>query len=253
MIELDPADAVTAHALSVTRAELSPSGADKARLRAALGLPPALPAAGAATDDATADRATACAAAAPALRPAQLASRWWAGALGALLFGSGVATGWLLRPALRPALAPLPAPAVVAPLGTPVAAPAALAARAEASAGAETTAEALPEVARAEQLEPDPARREAPHRPRRAPAVHAAAAPLSAELALLRRVERALRNDDPALALALLSELDARFPQTRLAEERLAARSMAECKQEGPRAAPRARAFLREHPASEPN
>ena len=70
------------------------------------------------------------------------------------------------------------------------------------------------------------------------------------ELALLRRVERALRNADPALALALLGELDERFPDTRLVEERQAARLLAGCRLQDPNAIARAHAFLHDNPAS---
>ena len=79
MIDLDPADAATAHALSVTRAELSPSAADKARLRAALGLPPATPPSrGAAAHEVPADGRVAT----PALRGTPHATRWWGGGQG---------------------------------------------------------------------------------------------------------------------------------------------------------------------------
>jgi hypothetical protein len=104
--------------------------------------------------------------------------------------------------------------------------------------------------------EPPLAAKEAPSEPRRGPPVraraHKAAAPnpLNDELALLRRVERALRNADPALALALLGELDERFPNSRLVEERQAAKLMADCRLESPEASERARSFLNEHPAS---
>jgi hypothetical protein len=74
--------------------------------------------------------------------------------------------------------------------------------------------------------------------------------PLNDELALLRRVERALRNNEPALAVALLGELDQRFPASRLVEERLAARRIAECRLGEPGAMTRAQAFLHEHSTS---
>jgi hypothetical protein len=97
----------------------------------------------------------------------------------------------------------------------------------------------------------------APSKPKRAApprlrATHERAAPnlLNDELALLRRVERALRNADPALALALLGELDERFPESRLVEEREAARLMANCRMQSPDAVGHARTFLHEHPAS---
>jgi len=49
------------------------------------------------------------------------------------------------------------------------------------------------------------------------------------EMALLQRVERALRNEDPALVSSLLNELDAQHPRGALSEERQAARVMARC------------------------
>lgn len=45
----------------------------------------------------------------------------------------------------------------------------------------------------------------------------------------MRRVERALRTEEPALALVLLAELEARFPDTGLTEERTAAAVLAHC------------------------
>ncbi|HTV24642.1 MAG TPA: hypothetical protein VMG12_38385, partial [Polyangiaceae bacterium] len=77
-----------------------------------------------------------------------------------------------------------------------------------------------------------------------------AASSIDDELALLRRVERALRNNDPALARALLGELDERFPDSRLGEERAAARRIADCRSGEPDAVARARDFVREHGAS---
>jgi len=70
------------------------------------------------------------------------------------------------------------------------------------------------------------------------------------ELALLRRVERALRSAEPALALALLAELDERFPNSSLGEERRASNALAHCQLGDPGAAERAASFLREHGSS---
>jgi hypothetical protein len=234
MIDLDPADAATAQALAATRAELSPTSADKARLRAALRLPPAPP------------RAQPREATGPMARLAGLQASGQLGmALGALLFAAGVVTGWQLRPVARTTERIATAPFAAAPvIAAPAAAPA-LVPVAPAGAGKDTADDAATPAAAA------PGERSKP-RPRHSPATrtHDTLEPLDAELALLRRVERALRNDDPALALALLAELDQRFPQTRLAEERLAARTMAECRQHAPGAVLHAQAFLRERPAS---
>jgi hypothetical protein len=70
------------------------------------------------------------------------------------------------------------------------------------------------------------------------------------ELSLLRRVEKSLRANDPALALALLGDLDERFPRTALGEERLAARVIAHCTVGDGGARLRAESFLRERPGS---
>ena len=66
------------------------------------------------------------------------------------------------------------------------------------------------------------------------PAHSAAPAPatpetLAEEVRALRGAERALREDHPGLALALLRELDRAVPNGRLAEERLAVRTIARC------------------------
>lgn len=52
---------------------------------------------------------------------------------------------------------------------------------------------------------------------------------LGDELAAVKLIERALRNDEPNVALELLDELDERMPQGALGEERLAASVMARC------------------------
>jgi hypothetical protein len=46
---------------------------------------------------------------------------------------------------------------------------------------------------------------------------------------MLRRVERALREQNPRFALALLGELDRAVPNGQLREERLAASTLARC------------------------
>lgn len=52
---------------------------------------------------------------------------------------------------------------------------------------------------------------------------------LEQEVRTLRRVERALREQNPRLALALLSDLEREVPQGQLREERSAAETMARC------------------------
>jgi hypothetical protein len=76
-----------------------------------------------------------------------------------------------------------------------------------------------------------------------APARHADRAPersnaqqprkdsFGAEVALLQRAERAIRQREPVLALALLAQLDREFPSSSLAQARAAARVLAECEE----------------------
>jgi hypothetical protein len=253
MNELDDRDSLDL-ALALTRSELSPSSADKARLRTALGLAANLIAPDAGGRDAAASPAARApgAAAVEAAVPARLtalaalrASGRLGASLAAALFVAGVATGWGLRsrsPANDTAHEGerTAAVAVAAEVTAPAAAPA-VAAVAAASAG---------ELVRAEPASPRPERAVHPRGHAAAVPARSTAQPLDAELALLRRVERALRNSDPALALALLGELDERYPRTRLAEERLAARTIADCRLDRPEASAHARAFLREHSAS---
>jgi hypothetical protein len=242
MTQLDRQDSdVTERALGQLRAELSPSSADKDRLRRVLGLGASSPAP--VGEEPAPQLATPVRLTQPGRlseRAAVLASGKLGASLAALLFGAGIAVGWSLQGA-TPAEAPAAPPsAAVAPLAAPtLPAPAALPA---AAPGDAPTARLPAEATRA----PRSARR-----PRAAlGATPQLERPLDAELALLRRVERALRNNDAALAVALLDELDNRFPQTRLAEERLAARRMAGCRLDTPDAVAQARAFLRERPAS---
>jgi outer membrane protein assembly factor BamD (BamD/ComL family) len=69
-------------------------------------------------------------------------------------------------------------------------------------------------------------------------------------MALLQRVERALRNEDPALVSSLLNELDTQHPRGVLSEERQAARVMAHCQAKEPSARLAAERFLRAMPNS---
>jgi hypothetical protein len=70
------------------------------------------------------------------------------------------------------------------------------------------------------------------------------------ELALMRRIERALRNDQPAIALALVAEAEARFPKSALDEERLAASVVAHCGLQDPGHTRRAEDFVQSRPRS---
>lgn len=245
---------LVSRSLARVRGELSPSGADKARLRAAIFVSPTLPMANAG-----------------AVAPAPL-SRWVAVrmtgklglAFGSLLLGGGVAIGfwWGNEPGARAPgdLPSLPASASsvpVEPSNVPVepssarasgSLPAAdrqdLAANpADPSAAAPAQIPKLQARAHAESA----ARAQTKSAESRKASVDLG---LEHELALLRRVERAIRANDPALALALLAELDAGFPDTRLAEERLAARCIAECRAGKPDAQRNARRFILEHGSS---
>ena len=73
---------------------------------------------------------------------------------------------------------------------------------------------------------------------------------LNTELILLQRAERAIRSGEPELALSLLHELDQQQPNTRLGEERNAARLMARCARGDTAAHAEAEQFLRERRAS---
>jgi hypothetical protein len=99
-----------------------------------------------------------------------------------------------------------------------------------------------------------PAATPQPHTTRRRAPVHRSPAAVQPnareELALLARAERALRRKDASLALALLAELEQRFPATALAEERTAARWMAHCLQHPPHSEKGIIQFLNEHPDS---
>lgn len=61
------------------------------------------------------------------------------------------------------------------------------------------------------------------------PPVMASTASLEQEVRALRAIERALRDDDPRLALALLQQLDRDVPQGKLVEERRATSAIARC------------------------
>jgi hypothetical protein len=74
----------------------------------------------------------------------------------------------------------------------------------------------------------------------------------AAELALLERAERAVRAKHPALALALIEELEQRHPRSPLQEERRSIELMAHCQAEGPGrdTAQRLESFVRRYPES---
>jgi hypothetical protein len=86
--------------------------------------------------------------------------------------------------------------------------------------------------------------------PRDGASFNVAAAPANDELALLRRADRAVRADNAALALALVGELDARYPGSSLLEERRAIELLAYCGVGATDASARAQRFLGAHPTS---
>jgi hypothetical protein len=256
------------HVVGLAARELSPSLEDKARHRAPLGLGPAAmghAASGLATRaEGTTQRAGRVASGWRALRASGVAG--WT--TGALLLGAGVALGFWLRGALPDAATGAPAvavtsvssvvspPAPAAPIApfTPPADASMSDGRAERAAErssdpVEATiagARAVPPRARARaKLErratgPAAAGDEKPFVPQ----------PFDEELALLQRVERAIRANEYSLALALLTELDERFATTRLEEERRAARLIAECRLDLPGSHQRGEHFLEERPNS---
>jgi hypothetical protein len=67
---------------------------------------------------------------------------------------------------------------------------------------------------------------------------------------LLQRAERAIRSNEPELALSFLDDIDRRYPKTRLVEERTAARLMARCVRAEPEARAQAEQFLTAQPMS---
>lgn len=267
MTELDPLEQM----LELARGTLAPSRDDDVRLRRALGLQPAsvLPP---------------VEPPASALRSHPLDARAWralrasgsAGVLvGTALMGFGFGAGlWLGRAGEPPVSPPMgQAPESSERVDTsaagatpPIFEPRSLASRDDIAPEPDTarhdttlhddsphddsphdgTAE-LPQPSAPSELMARRAARAPRHAPSRA---HVAASSAAEELALLRRVERALRAQNPALALALIAELDQRFPDTRLAEEREAAHVIAACGVGEGGARLRAERFLREQGGS---
>jgi len=228
-------DAV-ARTLSLARGALSPPPEEKARVRAALGPSPWRAGAAVALPEAPGP-AQSLAAPAPGVRLGARAGSLLAAAFIAAV-GASFVSGYRLgqeRAASAPGAAE-PAPALTQPPSRPPL----LEAAPERDLAASAALERAPQKA---------AEGRAPKR--RSPPVPPAPEPSPVdELALLRRVERALRGREPALALALLAELDERFPKSALGEERRASSAMAHCQLNDPGAAERAARFLREHGSS---
>jgi hypothetical protein len=230
--------------LQLALGELTPSAADKARHRAALGL------------------ATSTGAAAPAKTTrgwtALRASGGAGWTAGAVLLGAGMGLGFWLRQAVAPAQQDAAAPpptAALASASSPSTAPALP--DSAPSSGPELleggVADAVPTLAHASAARalpgPKPERR-ATSKAATSSSEPFVAQPFDEELALLQRVERALRANNPSLAMVLIGELDERFAETRLGEERDAARRIAECRLQLPGWRQRAERFLSERPGS---
>jgi hypothetical protein len=227
--------------LELARHELAPSEGDLARSRLALGLPSKPSTIVRIEHEPRPTRSWS------ALRASGTAGL----TAGALLLGAGFAAGYwsAQRTDTAPTRANSEARGEPAAPPSPVepAVPPAVATPAPDTAARATRAEPARLAAR------DPASRRR-HRPAEAGAQELTSAPATAalgdELALLRRVERALRAEDPALALALLSELEQRFPTTDLVEERAAANVLARCGTREPDWRLVAERFLQKRPTS---
>jgi hypothetical protein len=97
---------------------------------------------------------------------------------------------------------------------------------------------------------PTPPARATPGRARVTRVAAAPNDPVSDELQLLARAERAIRSGEALLALSFLDELDARFPRSAMLEERAAAHLLAGCALSNPGARRRAELFLSDRAAS---
>jgi hypothetical protein len=207
----------------------------------------------------------------------QVASRWRAlrasGVLGAgagaLLLGAGIALGYLIpRQPADAAPAPergAPAPAEARPLRASAPLSSAPVPPAAKGASASSSAAASPDRATPDSPAPVAPAPESPAAAPRARAHRAGPASITkddpnAELVLLERAERAVRSRNPALALALIAELEHSFPRSPLHEERRSIELMAHCQArdassgasadtKAETAARRAR-FLRQYPES---
>jgi hypothetical protein len=179
----------------------------------------------------------------------QTSSKLGTALVGAGLLGMGLLSGYLIRdardepapPALRtPSTLSAPAAALAPPPDVRVEPSAAPAPVLEAPAAGHVLRAAPPLQQRPKTAPPEA--------DLRGGALEAADP--NQELALLRRAERAVRNDDSALALALIGELEERHPRSSLLEERRAVELLAYCVAGASDARTRAQRFLREHPRS---
>jgi hypothetical protein len=232
MIELDSVD----HTLELARAELSPSGAAKARARAAIDI---------VQRPAAATGARALPAAAGFWQALRASGK--SGVLaGVILASLSFAAGYSLRtPEPRAEAGTV---ARIEPQGLALPSPPHVAVEPLPTNPMPDTLPVLEDTRRGPPVAP--AARAPRQSRKRAEPVPARPPALGDELALLRRVQRALRASDPSLALAVLDELDERYPDTALVEERQAAAVMAHCGLADPGSRRRAQSFLRDRPQS---
>lgn len=203
--------------LQRARRGLAPSAGDRARI---------------------AGRLAAVVSARPAAAPLRALHR--AALVGAVALGGGIGywQGYRAGGAVErvlpviPVVEPLAASVAVVPAPTPPS----------------VVAEAVsaPEAARAPRAARNPAASSEP----RAPAPAGESGGLDTEVRELRRIEKAIREGNPRLALVLLEELARSIPQGQLLEERAAARVMASCQLGADSASVEARAFVARHASS---
>jgi len=218
---------------AATRRAFSPTSADAARVRSQLDAvvrAAALVGGTIANDARDGHRTEAVASATPARQgdatPLATALRPWAGrllalvAVGALSAGAGYRAGWHAGRTDGITSSGRAATANPAAEGTmpPTHGDAGVSARPP-----EATSSMPPKGLAAPSSRPTPRRRMTPEAPL------ATKESLIEELRVLRAVERALRDDEPAFALALLDELDRKIPAGHFVEERLATRTIARC------------------------
>jgi hypothetical protein len=196
--------------LAGARAGLSPTRADQERVRLALG---ATIAAAAPPASATPGSSTT---APSALRPTGWATRLIVAS--AIATSAGSAGYWAGRRADRRADVP---PAVSVARSSPPA---------PEVAGWATREPTVPASAATTERQQPVARRPARSGgPSSTTGASETASSLDAELRALRNVERALRDREPGLALALLEELDRAVPRAQMREERDATATIARC------------------------
>ena len=170
------------------------------------------------------------------LAPAHAPLRWWHATAGVALLGVGGAVGysWGYRDGSTALATPVVATAVppVRALQTP----------------REPTPVSVAPSAVPDRLPPLPVHASAP---RASVVASGPPAPgLDEEVRQLRRIERALRDGNPRLALAIGEDLDAVLPQGQLRLERSAAQLMAQCQLGDEQAVQQARRFVSDNAQS---